>query len=121
MRKEQRIFNQVKGYLQDIGSYQSVDDPVIRIYADGVANWERLTNEIEEEGHQVQDRDDLPRKNPKLMAQRQYAELIAKYAQLLGISTYGRKKSQIVKTEKKPVTKASMLRPLDRSKRGKFN
>ena len=116
MKKETRIFNEVKNYLEEVGSYQSVDDPVIRIYADAVANWERLTKEIEEEGHQVQDRDDLARKNPKLMAQRQYSELIAKYAQLLGITAYGRKKSQIKERVNKPVTKASQLRPLTRTR-----
>ena len=116
MKKETRIYNDVKKYLEEVGRYQSIDDPVIRIYADAVANWERITKEIEEEGHQVQDRDDLARKNPKLMAQRQYSELIAKYAQLLGITVYGRKKSQIEKKEAKPVTKASQLRPLTRRK-----
>ena len=72
MSRTNEVFDQVRAYLYERTNYDPVDDATIMVYADAVANWERLTDEIEQEGHQVQDRDDLARKNPKLMAQRQY-------------------------------------------------
>ena len=119
MIRTEEIFNQVRGYLSDRTNYDPVDDATIMVYADAVANWERLTAAIEEEGHQVQDRDDLARKNPKLMAQRQYSETIAKYSQLLGITAYGRKKAQITaKAKEENNSVVANLRPIQRRNTG---
>lgn len=115
-KRRKQIFRQVKAYLEQHDGYKPVYDPTIRLYADAVSRWESISAEIDEQGHEIEDRDNLPRKNPKLIQQRNYSEQIQKLSLQLGLSPYGSKKVALVSKPKRHLTGAGALRPIQRKK-----